>query len=582
MGARRIRTWLAGYSSVLAKRDVKLLFGALLISATGSWAYNVALLAFVFARTNSLGWVGAAGLVRMLPQLVLSVYGGVLAERVERIRLMVSSDLLSALWQLALAVVAATNGPPALALVFAAMTSVAGVVYQPATAATIPALVDEDDLAAANALNGTIEQLVVIAGPAVGALLLVFSSATFVFAVNAVSFVTSAVIVSRISLRSRPVDVTEGGSAGPLHQMTVGLRTIAGLSAARTLVLYSVLVSFVYGTDTVLFVAVSEHRLGTGAQGWGYLLAGLGVGGVLAAGTVNHLAGSRRLGVIILIGALGYTLPTALLTVIHTPAVAFVVEVVRGASTLVVDVLAITALQRAVSSDQLARVFGAFFALAIGAIGLGTIVTPLVVNALGLNGGLWFMALVPAVLAVGGYPALRAIDRRTAETTRALEPRVQRLEHLEIFAKASRPILERLAQVATEVSFEPGTAIVREGDTADAMYVLVQGDVEVSARGADGAGERPIAAMSAPGFFGEIGVLGRIPRTATVTALTECRCDRIEAEAMLEALTASPPSSSLMETATLRLGVTHPARTFDFVPADPESAPEPAEETPSV
>ena len=171
--------------------------------------------------------------------------------------------------------------------------------------------------------------------------------------------------------------MTEGGSAGPLAQMLVGVRTIARLSAARTLVAYSVLVSFVYGTDTVLFVGVSAHRLGTGARGFGYLLAGLGVGGVLAAGAVNRLAGSRRLGTIILLGALGYTLPTALLAVIHSP-VAGVrrSRSVRGSSTLVVDVLAITALQRAVASDQLARVFGVFFAFVLGAIALGTVLTP--------------------------------------------------------------------------------------------------------------------------------------------------------------------------------------------------------------
>jgi hypothetical protein len=101
--------WLTGYRSVLAKHDVRALFSALLISTTGSWAYNVALLAFVFDRTHSLGWVGAAGFARFVPQLVFSVYGGVLAERTERIRLMMGSDLLCALWQGLLAVVAATQ-----------------------------------------------------------------------------------------------------------------------------------------------------------------------------------------------------------------------------------------------------------------------------------------------------------------------------------------------------------------------------------------------------------------------------------------------------------------------------------------
>jgi predicted MFS family arabinose efflux permease len=548
------------YRAVLAHRDVRLLFGGLLISVTGSWAYNVALLAFVYERTHSLSWVGAAGLFRMIPQLLLSAYGGVIAERTERIRLMAGADVLCALWQLGLAIVAATSAPPLLALVLAGLTSASSVIYPPAAAATIPSLVDEDDLAAANALNGTIEQLVVIVGPAIGAVLLLVASAAAVFGINAASFLISAVLVSRIRGRSRPVDVTEGGSVGPLRQMLVGVRTIAALPAARTLVVYSVLVSFVYGTDTVLFVGASAQKLGTGSEGFGYLLAGLGVGGVLAAGAVDRLAGSRRLGMIILAGSVGYCLPTALLVVIHSPLLAFIVQVFRGAATLVVDVLAVTALQRAVASDQLARVFGVFFAFVIAAIALGTVLTPVLVNAGGLDAGLWTMAVAPAVVAVAGYPALQAVDRETAQRAAELEPRVAVLERLDIFDSASRPILERLATIATETSFAPGETIIREGDTADALYVLTSGDVEVSARGEAGGASRPVRTMTAPAYFGEIGVLERIPRTATVTADDDVRALRIDGEAFRDALTASPASSSLMENARSRLSLTHPVR----------------------
>ena len=571
MGSERIAGWLAEYRSVLAKRDVKLLFSGLLISTTGNWAYNVGLLAFIFDRTHSLGWVGAAGLVRFVPQLLLSIYGGVIAERYERIRLMVSSDLLCALWQAGLAVVAAANGPPAVALVFTALTSASGVVYQPSVAATIPSLVDEDHLTAANALNSTIDELVVIAGPAVGAVLLLVGSPSLVFGVNAASFVLSAGIVSRIRMRSRPVDVTEGGRAGPLEQMKVGVRTILSLTAARTLVAYSVLVSFVYGTDTVLFVGVSEHKLGTGAQGFGYLLAGLGVGGLIAAAGVNRLAGSRRLATVILAGALGYCLPTALLIVIHSPVLAFIVQVFRGGSTLVVDVLAVTALQRAVPSDQLARVFGVFFAFFLSAIALGTVLAPVVVSALGLDGGLWFMALMPSVLAIAGYPALLAVDRATAERARELQPKVALLSQLEIFAVASRPILERLAAAAAEVLFEAEQTIIRQGEEADYLYVLVDGEVQISVQGEAGGPEQKIRVLAGPTYVGEIGVLEGIPRTATVTTLTACHCWRIDGNTLLDALLASPPSSALVETVSGRLAVTHPARKLKFG-AHPEQA----------
>jgi hypothetical protein len=255
-----------------------------------------------------------------------------------------------------------------------------------------------------------------------------------------------------------------------------------------------------------------------------------------------------------------------LLAVIHTPFVAFLVQVLRGGATLIVDVLAITALQRAAASEQLARVFGVFFAFVLGAIALGTVITPVAVSTLGLNGGLVAMALGPAVLAFAGLPSLLAIDRETAKRAQELEPRVALLEEARIFEKASRPILERLASAAIEVQFAPGTPIVCEGDAADAAYVLAEGEVRVSADA--GGREQTLAVLVAPSYFGEIGVLEKIPRTATVTAVTDCRCERIDGDELLEALTASPPSSALMETAQRRLAVTKPAHTLTFGAAE--------------
>jgi CRP-like cAMP-binding protein len=168
------------------------------------------------------------------------------------------------------------------------------------------------------------------------------------------------------------------------------------------------------------------------------------------------------------------------------------------------------------------------------------------------------MALAPTVLGLAGLPALMAIDRRTAAATAALAPRVAVLSGLDFFANASRPLLERLAGSAAPVEFAAGETILREGDLADALYVLADGEVQVSSRGELGS-ERTIRTMAAPSYFGEIGLLEHIPRTATVTAITESRCDRIEGEALLDALTTTPASSSLMENARSRLAATHPS-----------------------
>jgi hypothetical protein len=366
--------------------------------------------------------------------------------------------------------------------------------------------------------------------------------------------------------------VTEEGEAGPLAQMLAGVRAISSNATARLLVGFSVLASFVYGTDTALLVSVADVKLGMGADGYGLLLAGEGVGGVLTALVVNRIAASPRLGTIILAGMAVYCLPTALLTVVHEPAIAVALQLLRGGGTLVVDVMAVTALQRSVPGDLLARVFGVFFAYVLVAISIGTVIVPPLVSLIGLDATLIVMGFGPPLLGLLALPALRRMDRANAARVAELAPRIAVLERVESFAAAGRAALERLARAATEVTVAPGTAIVREGDEADALYVLVSGSVDVTARGEAGAEERPLRTMTAGSLFGEIGVLERIPRTATVTAAEPCELLRIDGEAFLEALMAAPATGTLVEDARSRLARTHPSRELTYTAAGPGAA----------
>lgn len=553
------QTTRSGLTAPLRHRDFRLLMSAFAISCAGSWAYNVALAVFVFEQTQSLGWVGAATVGRFVPALVLGAYGGVLAERFERVRLMATIDVVSAAWMLLLAVVALLDGPVLLAIVLAALTSVAGTVYEPAVAAVTPQTVPERDLAAANTLRNMVDNIAIIAGPALGALLLLVGPAPLVFALNGASFAVSAVVVMRMSVRSKPVDVTEGGTVGPLQQMMVGVKAIASSATAALLVIYSVVASFVYGVDTVQFIVLSEERLGTGPSGYGYLLAGLGVGGVLAAGLVNRLAARPRLGGVILLGMALYCVPTLLFLVVTSPAAAFGIQGLRGAGTLVVDVLAVTALQRSLPPDVLGRVFGAFFTAVLAAISLGALLTPVVIDGIGLDASLWLAGGALPALCLLGIPWLRRMDDANVSSLALLEPRIEALGRLGIFAEASRPVLERLARTAVETSVPAGTTLIREGEEPDAFYVLLDGAMAVRSRG-EGLAEVELPTMSDGAWFGEIGLLQRIPRTATVSAAHDSRVLRISGDDFLESLSDAPASTALLEGARSRLARTHPGQ----------------------
>ena len=548
-----------GLVTSLRHRDFRLLMAAFTASAIGSWAYNIALAVWIFDETGSAGWVGAATIGRFVPALLFSAYGGVLADRFERVKLMVVLDLASFAAMVLLAFETAVDAPVILAIATAALTSTLATAYEPAVAAMTPQLVGERDLGSANALRNTIDNVCVIAGPGLGAVILLVGPPWVAIAINASTFLLSAVVVGRMRARSKPVDVTEGGQVGAFRQMAVGAKAIASSPSASVLVAYSVIATFVFGIDTVLFVVLSRDVLGTGSEGYGYLLAGLGVGGVAAAGIVTRLERKPRLGLVILAGMATYCLPTLVFLVSGNPVLAFVLQVVRGAGTLVVDVLAITALQRSLPNDLLARVFGAFNALMLAAVLLGAIVAPVLIDEVSLDAALWFSGLVIPVLCLLGWPVLRRMDRESVARDALLAPKVRLLAACNLFADVSAGGIDQLAGAATEVTVRAGQSIVREGEPADAFYVVADGRLSVTARGEADTVET-LNDLSAGDYFGEIGLIEQIPRTATVTPTTKTVLLRIDGPAFLEALTQSAPSPALLDGASLRLRRTHPSK----------------------
>ncbi|MCU1594323.1 MAG: transporter, partial [Frankiales bacterium] len=467
----------ASYGDALRHRDFRLLSIAQTQSAMGDWAYYVALVVFVYAQTSSAAWVSATMLARLVPRLIASPYAGVIAERFERVRLMIVLDLLRVVAMLGLALVAALDAPVLVAVVLSAISSTVGCAYAPATAAMTPQLLGEEELAAGNALGELINNVAIVAGPAVGALVLAAGQPAVVMAANAVTFAVSALLLSRMEARSVPTDVRQDG--GVLAQVAVGVKAVVGSSTAALLTGFTIITTLLYGVDSVLFVTLSRDKLGTGAEGYGYLLVALGVGGILGAGFVNRLEALPRLSVVLSLGMVAYSAPTLVLVWVHEPSVAFVVEVVRGVATLVVDVLAMTALQRSLAPDMIARVFGVFWALITLGAALGTLAAPLMLASMGLDGTLWVDSLLVPVVVLLTFPRLAAVDRSVSDAVTLLAPRVTALQSLDLFAAAPRTALERLARGADEVLATDGTTLIVQGSPADALFVLAEGRVEV-------------------------------------------------------------------------------------------------------
>lgn len=550
----------ASYRGALRHRDFRWLLAGLSVSSAGDWLYNIALVVYVFDQTQSTGWVAAASVARLAPYVLLSAYGGVIADRFERTLVMIGSDLVRALLMLGMGLVAALNGPAVLVVALAVAVTASTTPYLPAATAMTPSVVGEQDLAAANTITGFVENVSIIVGPVIGAAILVVGDPATAFVLNALTFLVSAICVSQVRRRSAPGGSTQE-EASTRQRMREGVAAVSSSSSVALLVAFGVVVSLLYGTDTVLFVMLAEERMGTGPEGYGYLLAALGLGGVLAVTITNRLAASPRLVTVLAVSTAMYCLPTAALVLVHDLPGTFALQVVRGVAVMVVEVLSITALQRAVSPEVMARVFGITATLEVSGLLLGVVLVPPLISLLGLDGALLVLGLAVPVLLLAVAVPVRRLDARGAARARELAPRLRVLEGLGIFTATSQPVLERLAAAAVEQRAEPQTMVVREGAPARAFYAVVSGQLAVSSRGQSGGRRRALGHLGPGDYFGEIGLLEGIPRTATVEAVDDCVLLRLDGEEFVGALVDSAAAApSLYDRMAGRLARTHPSR----------------------
>jgi len=539
------------YRDALRYRDLRLLISSFLIDNLCGWSYTVVITVYIFDRTHSTQWLAAFAICRWLPGLILAPYGGVIADRYQRVTVMVVSALASAAVMTGIAVVVGTNSPVVLVLVLSAVSGVIGAPYTPAAGALTPEVVQEKDLAAANGIMSALDNLVVVIGPAIGGLLLLTGEPVVSVAINAASFVVAAGIIGRLRVRS----VGGGGDDGnAFKQVATGLRALGAQRTALALMLFCALDSAVYGAVTVLYVPLSV-KLGTGPNGYSYLLAGMALGGVLGAGLANRLSATGRLAPVIMASICLQTLPFLAMTAVHSPVLGFALQVVSGVGMVIVDVLAITSLQRDLSKDVLSRVLGVFDSLVLAGIMLASLGAGIALAHFRLDVTLVALGVGFPVIALVGLPTLLRADSTSAAVAKRLRPRVEVLSKLDLLADASRSTLERLAEAAEEVVLTAGQIVIREGDEPDALWVLEQGELSVSATGA-GPQVRELAPVTAPGYVGELGLLNGIRRTATVRAIGECTLLRIDGPDFLSALQTARPSASLLAIAGARLSRT--------------------------
>lgn len=553
-----------GMRAPFRHRDFRLLTAGLAISQTGDWLYNVALLVLVLRSTGSATWVAAAGVVRLLPYVLFGTLGGVVADRYPRKRVMIASDLLRSGVMLLLGLVDLMSGSATLAIALAGLCSTFSVAYAPAEAAGVQLIVEEEDLAAANSVTSTIANACIALGPAVGGILLLLGSSATAFLVNALTFLGSAVVVGWIRTDLGPARGEEhpAPAGGIWQRIREGIDAISGSADVTVLVGAWCANGFLYGGEIVLWALLATGRLGVGADGLSFLYAAFGVGGILAAVLAHRAADRPRQGVTLGLATIVTGLSFAGFAFTHSPALGYALVALDGAASIVLDVLVLTSLQRLLGNQVMGRAIGAVDSLVVGAMLLGSIAAPPLVSAIGVPGAVLAVAGVVLVAGLAVLARAHAIDRRAAARAEELAPRVGLLYALDIFTGASRATLEALAAELRPQHVGAGQVVLREGDRADDLFVVASGHLAASTGAAGRVGE-----LHDRDYFGEIGLLHRVPRTATVTALTDADLWRMPGDTFLRLVNeGGQRSASLSGNMTARLAASHPGRPQDAPP----------------
>ncbi len=404
---------------------------------------------------------------------------------------------------------AALHASPAVVLTLASISASMTATFRPAQATVLPWLARTPaELTAANVAATMSENTAALVGPALAGVVLAVASAGTALAVAAAFLGGAFLALWRLRVPAQAQDARKLTSRGPLRDAAEGAASLVRIARPAGYVVLGFAQTFVRGALLVLLVVVALDvlSLGRGAVGW--LNAAIGAGGLIGGALAARLAHLTRLGRCFVLGVALWGLPLVALGVISNPAAAYLALVVVGAGNAVEDAGLFTLLPRLLGNRKAAPAMGAFELVVFAGVSAGSVAAPAISHWLGPRGALVAIGGTLAVLAMAYVPRFAQIDR----TTPVPGPEIALLRGLPMFAPLPVATVDQLATVLERHEYQPGKAVMREGDHGDRFHVIVDGRAHVTV------GARSVRYLQRGDCLGEIALLRDVPRTATVTA----------------------------------------------------------------
>jgi MFS family permease len=325
----------------LRHRNFRLLWLGQLVSMSGSMMQGAAILWHISLLAPP-GWkalaLGLVGLARIGPILVFGLWSGVVADAVDRRRLMLGAQIMMMLVATTLALVTIFGlANPLVILLVAGLGAAAGSVDAPARQSLLPTLVPREHLPNAIGLNSILFQTASAVGPALAGLALATRGVASVYALNALSFV--AVIGALLLMRDLPPTRPLERDAISVGALVEGLRFVFGRPLIRSTMLLDGLATF-FCSATALLPLFAQDVLHVGPQGYGWLYAAPSIGAVLSSAVMVRLVGGISRRGPVLIGAVtAYGVATVVFGLSRTFWMMFLALAVTGAADTISGVL---------------------------------------------------------------------------------------------------------------------------------------------------------------------------------------------------------------------------------------------------
>lgn len=409
----------------LRHRNFRLFFTGQGVSLTGTWITRIATSWLVYRLTGSELLLGVVAFASQIPNLFLMPVAGVLADRWDRHRVLIVTQVLALLQSAALAALTLAGMITVpLIIVLQVLQGFITALDTPVRQAFVVSMIDDRrDLPNAIALNSSLFNASRIVGPSVGGLLIAAVGEGWCFAIDAASYLF--VIASLLAMRLAPATPRE--QSGRIYdELTSGLRYALEFVPIRSLLLLMAIASMAGMPYNVLMPAMARSVLGGGAETLGILMTGSGIGALAGAMWLATRHNLRGMGRAIAIAGTVFGGGLIAFSFARSVPVAMVLLIVVGAGFMIQTAAANTIVQSLVEEEKRGRIMALFAMAFLGTMPIGGLVagsaaehigTPLTIA---LGGGicvlssLWFGRSLPAIRAAA-RPVLRQREAETAE-----------------------------------------------------------------------------------------------------------------------------------------------------------------------